>query len=139
MQHDGGPGKPGLFGNCVLHNEIVRTARQRGNRGGFLSLIWQVPAIAAVAAGVLIFQNLQKFGPAITIQFENPNGLDANQTVIRSLGPIPTLASKLLQISHLRTTCATIPVRFFKVGAGWEPTLAYSVTVEDPVAASKTI
>jgi hypothetical protein len=53
--------------------------------------------------------------------------------------PIPTLASKLLQISHLRTTCATIPVRFFKVGAGWEPTLAYSVTVEDPVAASKTI
>jgi hypothetical protein len=48
-----------------------------------------------VAAGVLIFQNLQKFGPAITIHFENANGLDANQTVIRSLGPIPTLASKL--------------------------------------------
>jgi hypothetical protein len=47
-----------------------------------------------VAAGVLIFQNLQKFGPAITIHFENANGLDANQTVIRSLGPIPTLASK---------------------------------------------
>jgi paraquat-inducible protein B len=45
-----------------------------------------VPAIAAVVAIVLVVQNLQTFGPAITIQFDNATGLDANQTVIRYRG-----------------------------------------------------
>jgi len=51
-----------------------------------LSFIWSVPVIAAVVAGILVFENLQKFGPVITIQFENANGLDANQTVVRYRG-----------------------------------------------------
>ncbi|HUC84769.1 MAG TPA: MlaD family protein, partial [Candidatus Acidoferrales bacterium] len=51
-----------------------------------LSFIWLVPLIAAVIAVVLVLQNLQRFGPSITIQFENANGLDANQTVIRFRG-----------------------------------------------------
>ena len=55
-------------------------------KGAALSLIWCIPAIAAVVAAVLVVQNLQKFGPAVTIQFDNANGLDANQTVIRYRG-----------------------------------------------------
>src|SRR5580658_5913677 len=55
-------------------------------RRAALSLIWTVPVIAAVVAVVLVVQNLQKFGPAITIQFDSANGLDANQTVIRYRG-----------------------------------------------------
>lgn len=51
-----------------------------------MSLIWCVPAIAAVIAIVLVVQNLQTFGPVITIQFESANGLDANQSVIRYRG-----------------------------------------------------
>jgi paraquat-inducible protein B len=51
-----------------------------------LSFIWAVPAIAAIVAVVLVIQNLQKFGPAITIQFDNASGLDANQTVVRYRG-----------------------------------------------------
>ena len=51
-----------------------------------LSLIWLVPVIAAIVAGVLVFQNLQKFGPVITIRFDDTAGLDANQTVIRYRG-----------------------------------------------------
>ena len=51
-----------------------------------LSFIWCIPAIAAVIAIVLVVENLQKFGPVITIQFENANGLDANQSVIRYRG-----------------------------------------------------
>jgi paraquat-inducible protein B len=39
-----------------------------------------------VTAAILIFQNLQSFGPGITIQFETASGLDANQTVIRYRG-----------------------------------------------------
>ena len=41
--------------------------------------------------------------------------------------PIPTLASKLLQISYLLLKSALIPVRFCSAGADWQPTLAYSV------------
>jgi paraquat-inducible protein B len=51
-----------------------------------LSLIWLVPAVAAVVAGFLVFQNLQRFGPSITIEFESASGLDANQTIIRYRG-----------------------------------------------------
>jgi paraquat-inducible protein B len=51
-----------------------------------LSFIWSVPVIAAIVAGVMVVQNLQKIGPAITIQFEEGNGLGANQTVIRYRG-----------------------------------------------------
>ncbi len=60
--------------------------RAKVTRRAALSLIWCVPAIAALVAIVLVVQNLQKFGPAITIQFDNANGLDANQTVIRYRG-----------------------------------------------------
>jgi len=66
-----------LPGN-IPHAKITRRAA--------LSLIWSVPIIAAVIAAVLVIQNLQKFGPGITIQFDNATGLDANQTVIRYRG-----------------------------------------------------
>jgi paraquat-inducible protein B len=55
-------------------------------RRAALSLIWCIPAIAAIVAAVLVVQNLQKFGPVITIQFDNATGLDANQTVVRYRG-----------------------------------------------------
>jgi paraquat-inducible protein B len=51
-----------------------------------LSFIWLVPVVAAVVAGVLVFQNIRKSGPTITIQFEDGDGLGANQTVIRYRG-----------------------------------------------------
>jgi paraquat-inducible protein B len=60
------------------HAKITRPAA--------LSFIWAVPAFAAIVAIVLVVQNLQKFGPAITIQFDDASGLDANQTVIRYRG-----------------------------------------------------
>jgi paraquat-inducible protein B len=51
-----------------------------------LSLIWLVPILAAIVAGVLVFQNLKKLGPTITVQFENGNGLERNQTLLRYRG-----------------------------------------------------
>ncbi|HEX9046335.1 MAG TPA: MlaD family protein [Verrucomicrobiae bacterium] len=55
-------------------------------REATISLIWAVPVLAAIVAGVLVFQNLRKIGPMVRIQFENGTGLDANQTVIRYRG-----------------------------------------------------
>src|SRR5277367_778456 len=51
-----------------------------------LSLIWLVPTVAAAAAGWLVFRNLEKIGPTISIQFDDGSGLVANQTVIRYRG-----------------------------------------------------
>jgi len=51
-----------------------------------LAFIWIVPAIAAVAAGWLIWANFRAMGPVIQIEFTNGNGLQANQTVLKYRG-----------------------------------------------------
>jgi len=51
-----------------------------------ISLIWLVPAIAAAVALWLVFENVKKMGPSITIQFEDGTGIEANQTVVRYRG-----------------------------------------------------
>jgi paraquat-inducible protein B len=64
----------------------ARYPRAKIRRRTVLSFIWAVPVVAAIVSAVLVIQNLQKFGPVITIQFENANGLEANQTVVRYRG-----------------------------------------------------
>jgi paraquat-inducible protein B len=51
-----------------------------------VSIIWLVPLIAAIAAGWLVFKNVLKAGPVITIQFSDGDGLQANQTVLKYRG-----------------------------------------------------
>jgi len=60
--------------------------RAKLKRRTILSAIWMVPLVAAIIGGVLVFQFFKQMGPTITIQFENGNDLDANQTVIRYRG-----------------------------------------------------
>ena len=66
------------------HQPDFPTAKVK--RQAKLSLIWLVPIIAALVAGVLVFQQLRKIGPTITIQFKDGNGLQANQSVLRYRG-----------------------------------------------------
>jgi paraquat-inducible protein B len=51
-----------------------------------LSLVWIVPLIAAIAAGWLVLKNLRQTGPIISIQFNDADEIEANQTVIRYRG-----------------------------------------------------
>jgi paraquat-inducible protein B len=51
-----------------------------------LQLIWIVPVLAAIAAGWLVYKNVRKAGPLITIQFSNGSGIQANQTVLKYHG-----------------------------------------------------
>jgi paraquat-inducible protein B len=60
--------------------------RAKTKRQVSLVFIWALPAIAALVATVLVMENLQKFGPSITIEFDDASGLEANQTVIRYRG-----------------------------------------------------
>jgi paraquat-inducible protein B len=70
----------------TTHKRAADLPHARLGHHARLWLIWFVPAIAAVAAIVLVAENLQRFGPLITIEFDNANGLDANQTVVRYRG-----------------------------------------------------
>jgi paraquat-inducible protein B len=69
-----------------MQKNLTNLPHARVKRRAALSMIWAVPAIAAVVAVVLVVQNLQKYGTMITLQFNNANGLDANQTVVRYRG-----------------------------------------------------
>jgi paraquat-inducible protein B len=51
-----------------------------------ISIIWIVPLIAAIAAGWLVFKNVRAAGPVITIRFNDGDGLQANQTVLKYRG-----------------------------------------------------
>jgi paraquat-inducible protein B len=83
----------------ATHKFIPELPRAKIKRQATRSLIWAVPIIAAIAAGVLVFQNVRKIGPAITIQFEDGTGLAANQTVIRYRG-VRVGSVNAIQLSH---------------------------------------
>jgi paraquat-inducible protein B len=51
-----------------------------------IPVIWIVPLIAAIAAVWLIYKNVHENGPIIRIQFNDANGLQANQTVLKYHG-----------------------------------------------------
>jgi paraquat-inducible protein B len=59
-------------------------ASLRKKRG--IWVIWAVPVIAALVAGGLILTNIREAGPLITIIFNDGNGLQANQTIIKYRG-----------------------------------------------------
>jgi paraquat-inducible protein B len=51
-----------------------------------ISIIWIVPLIAAVVAGWLVFKNAQDSGSIIVIRFDDGDGIQANQTVLKYRG-----------------------------------------------------
>jgi paraquat-inducible protein B len=56
----------------------VRTGRRWS-----LSLIWLVPAVAALAGFVLVLRAWLASGPVITIRFDSAEGLEAGATEVR--------------------------------------------------------
>ena len=107
-----------------------------------LSLIWLVPVLAALVAGVLVFQNLERLGPIITIQFENANGLDANQTVIRYRGVRVGSVRSIQLMRDLRQVEVTARLNRFASGLAREGSAFWIVRPEvgaAGVSALKTI
>ena len=50
------------------------------------ALIWLVPLLAAIAAGVLVYDRVRERGPLITIRFVDASGLRAGQTPVKYRG-----------------------------------------------------
>lgn len=99
-------------------------------RRATLSLIWSVPIIAAIVAGILVFQNLQKFGPVIHLRFESANGLDANQTVIRYRG-VRVGAVRSIQLTpDLRHVQVTVRLQRFAASLAREGSVFWIVRPE---------
>jgi len=64
--------------NTIPHARIAKPSR--------FSLAWILPLVAAIIAGWLVFKNVRKTGPSITILFKDGAGLQDGQTVIRYRG-----------------------------------------------------
>ena len=48
--------------------------------------IWIVPIVAGVIGVWLVYQNVKKTGPTITVRFEDGKGIEPGQTVVRYRG-----------------------------------------------------
>jgi paraquat-inducible protein B len=68
-----------------MTGEELPRARVR-RRNAWLQVMWIVPLIAAGVAGWLIFERMRAYGPEITIEFRDGNGLRAGQTPIKYRG-----------------------------------------------------
>jgi len=60
-------------------------ARMKRHRWSF-PVMWIVPAIAALIAGYLVYDQVREFGPKITIRFKDGSGLKAGRTLIQYSG-----------------------------------------------------
>jgi paraquat-inducible protein B len=49
-------------------------------------IMWAVPAVAALVAGYLVYDQVREFGPTITIRFKDGSGLKAGRTPIQYKG-----------------------------------------------------
>jgi paraquat-inducible protein B len=60
--------------------------RAHVRRRRLFRLAWIVPLVAAIVAGWLIFQHLQRQGPEITVRFDDVSGLRIGQTPVKYRG-----------------------------------------------------
>ncbi|HEX6005633.1 MAG TPA: MlaD family protein [Burkholderiales bacterium] len=51
-----------------------------------LSIVWVVPLIAVLTAGVLVYDHLREWGPQITIRFSDASGVRTGQTQLKYRG-----------------------------------------------------
>jgi paraquat-inducible protein B len=68
-----------------MTGEELPRARVR-RRNSWLQVMWIVPLLAAAVAGWLIVERMRAYGPEITIEFRDGNGLRAGQTPIKYRG-----------------------------------------------------
>jgi paraquat-inducible protein B len=69
-----------------MTGEELPKARQRRKRPWLHAAVWIVPLLAAAVAGWLVLDRMRQFGPEITIQFRDGNGLRVGQTPIKYRG-----------------------------------------------------
>jgi len=65
-------------------DELPR-AKVKRRRWSF-PVMWAVPAVAALVAGYLVYDQVREFGPTITIRFKDGSGLKAGRTPIQYSG-----------------------------------------------------
>jgi paraquat-inducible protein B len=79
-------------------------------------IIWIVPLIAAITAGVLIYDRLHAWGPQITIRFKDASGVRTGQTQVKYRG-IPIGDVTAVELSRDQRQ-AIVQVRLRRSAAG---------------------
>jgi len=61
------------------------------------SVVWLLPALAAIVSGFLVYGRIEEFGPTITIRFKDGSGIRTGQTPIKYRGvPIGEVSAVVL-------------------------------------------
>ncbi len=68
-----------------LSSGTLPSANIRKSRWRF-SIVWIIPLVAAITAGVLIYDRLHEWGPQITISFKDASGVRTGQTQVKYRG-----------------------------------------------------
>ena len=66
-------------------HELPRAGSSRKNQFQ-LNAIWIIPVLAGVIAAWLVFKDVQRAGPTITIHFADGKGIQAGHAVVRYRG-----------------------------------------------------
>jgi len=66
-------------------DDKLPVAKVKQRRWSF-PVVWAVPAVAALVAGYLVYDQVREFGPTITIRFKDGSGLKAGRTPIQYSG-----------------------------------------------------
>jgi len=72
--------------NDATTPDALPAARIRRRRRYPVYVVWLVPLIAAVVAGVLVYERITEYGPAVTIMFRDATGLKPRQSEVRYRG-----------------------------------------------------
>jgi len=72
--------------NDATTPDALPAARIRRRRRYPVYVVWLVPLIAAVVAGVLVYERITEYGPTVTIMFRDATGLKPRQSEVRYRG-----------------------------------------------------
>jgi paraquat-inducible protein B len=72
--------------NDATTPDALPAARIRRRRRWTVYVVWLVPLIAAVVAGVLVYSRITEYGPTVRIMFRDATGLKPRQSEVRYRG-----------------------------------------------------
>jgi paraquat-inducible protein B len=72
--------------NDATTPDALPAAMIRRRRRWTVYVVWLVPLIAAVVAGVLVYNRITEYGPTVTLMFRDATGLKPRQSEVRYRG-----------------------------------------------------
>jgi pimeloyl-ACP methyl ester carboxylesterase len=111
---------------------VLPTANVRKNRRRF-SMIWIVPLVAVISAGILVYDRIHEWGPQITIRFKDASGVRTGQTQVKYRGiPIGDVSAIELSRDQRHAIVKVRLQRSVLMNRRWQADVRCHGQLEDP-------